>query len=116
VTCVLAGYAHWQVRRQVRERIIAAFRQDQADQPDRYVDNLVAAFQRSTRWYRSIFYTEPAAWNARARALIDKVRGEADRYVQQLNDIYTNPSGAAQRHTEPTGAPQPATPPVQSGK
>ena len=116
VTCVLAGYAHWQVRRRVRERIIAAFRQDQADQPDRYVDNLVAAFQRSTRWYRSIFYTEPAAWNARARALIDKVRGEADRYVQQLNDIYTNPSGAAQRHTEPTGAPQPATPPVQSGK
>ncbi len=114
--CLLAGYAHWQVRRRVGERIIAAFRQDQTDQSDRYVDNLAAAFQRNTCWYRSMFRTEPTAWNARTRTLVHKIRSEADRYVQQLNDIYTNPSGAAQPHPEPIGAPQPSPPPVQSGK
>ena len=107
VVAVLAGYGHWQVRRRVRERIIAGLRRDQ---PDRQVDNLIAAFQRSTRWYRSIFQTEPAAWNAQSRAIVDRVRAEADHCVQQLNDIYTNPSGTADRHTAPSAAP-----PEQSG-
>ena len=107
VAAILAGYGHWQVRRRVRERIIAGLRRNQAD---RQVDNLVGAFQHSTRWYRSIFQTEPAAWNAQTRAIVDRVRAEADRCVQQLNDIYTNPSGTAGRHTAPSAAP-----PEQSG-
>lgn len=107
VAAVVAGYGHWQVRRRVRERIIASLRRNQ---PDRQVDNLVGAFQHSTRWYRSIFQTEPAAWNAQTRAIVDRVRAEADRCVQQLNDIYTNPSGTADRHTAPAVAP-----PEQSG-
>lgn len=109
VACILAGYGHWQVRRRVGERIIASLRREQADRPE--VDNLVSAFQRNTRWYRSIFHPEPTGWNARTRTLLAKLRAEADGYVQQLNDIYTNPSGAA-----PPG-PQdgPPAPPAQAG-
>lgn len=98
------GYVHWQVRRRVRGKVIATFRRNYTAQHSRnssrtqaeYVENIVSAFQRSTCWYRSIFQKEPAAWNARARALIETIRAETDRYVQQLNDMYTNPSGVTQ--------------------
>ena len=52
VAAVLAGYGHWQVRRRVRERIIAGLGRDRAD---RQVDNLVGAFQHSTRWVSEYF-------------------------------------------------------------
>jgi hypothetical protein len=98
------GYVHWQVRRRVRRKVIATFRQNYTAQHSQnggrtqaeYAENIVSAFQRSTCWYRSIFQKEPAAWNARARALIETIRAETDSYVQQLNDMYTNPSGATQ--------------------
>ena len=98
------AYVHWQVRGRVRAKVIAAFCQNYMDQHSHnggnpqpeHVENIVSAFMRSTSWYRSIFQKEPAAWNARARALIEKIQAETESYVQQLNDMYTNPSGAAE--------------------
>ncbi len=55
--------------------------------------NLRNAFAKSTSYYHTIFSFTPRGWNYFNRSRINKVREEADTYVQNLNDRYTNPSG-----------------------
>ncbi len=54
---------------------------------------LIAAFEKSTGWWSSIFSFNPHGWNVLNRMRVNQVREEADRYVQKLNDRYTSPSG-----------------------
>ncbi len=56
--------------------------------------DLVAAFRRNTRVWRSIFSRHPAGWGRRAQRKITKVIAATDSYVQDLNDRFTNPSGS----------------------
>ena len=51
------------------------------------------AFKKSTSYYNTVFSLKPKGWNYFNRSRINKVREEADTYVQDLNDRYTNPSG-----------------------
>ncbi|MCB1800375.1 MAG: dynamin family protein [Gammaproteobacteria bacterium] len=53
------------------------------------------AFRLNTKPWRSIFSRHPAGWTRRSRRQILKVLEDADRYVQDLNDRFTNPSGTA---------------------
>lgn len=53
------------------------------------------AFRLNTKPWRSIFSRHPAGWTRRSRRQILKVLEAADRYVQDLNDRFTNPSGNA---------------------
>jgi len=69
--------------------------------------NLVAAFLANSKPWRSIFSKKPRGWGRRSRNLISGVLEDCDRYVQNLNDRFTNPSG-----TEPTHA-LPVDPPVE---
>ncbi|MCB1925100.1 MAG: dynamin family protein [Gammaproteobacteria bacterium] len=55
--------------------------------------NLKEAFRTNTKPWRSIFSRHPAGWSRRSRRQIQKVLESADRYVQDLNDRFTNPSG-----------------------
>ncbi len=55
--------------------------------------SLADAFLANTRPWRSIFSRSPAGWGRRARRRIQKVLEDADRYVQDLNDRFTDPSG-----------------------
>jgi hypothetical protein len=55
--------------------------------------DLILAFHRNTRPWRSIFNSSPAGWGRLARKRLRKVLEEADTYVQVLNDKFTNPSG-----------------------
>ncbi|MEE9447627.1 MAG: dynamin family protein [Arenicellales bacterium] len=55
--------------------------------------NIKRAFQKSTNLTNSIFSFKPRGWNMINRNRINKIREEADIYVQGLNDRYTNPSG-----------------------
>jgi len=57
--------------------------------------NLSTAFQANTRPWRSIFSRNPVGWSRRNRRRIQQVLEDADRYVQDLNDRFTNPSGTA---------------------
>lgn len=57
--------------------------------------SLRAAFLSNTRFWRSIFSRNPVGWGRRSRRLVQKVFEDADRYVQDLNDRFTNPSGKA---------------------
>jgi hypothetical protein len=55
--------------------------------------DLKAAFRTNTKAWRSIFSRNPVGWGRRSRRLVQKVFEDADRYVQDLNDRFTNPSG-----------------------
>jgi len=49
-------------------------------------------FNLNARWH-SLSSPNPKGWNRRAERRLDAVLGDADGYVQALNDRYANPSG-----------------------
>jgi hypothetical protein len=55
--------------------------------------SLREAFRLNTKPWRSIFSRNPAGWGRRNRRRIQHALEDADRYVQDLNDRFTNPSG-----------------------
>lgn len=55
--------------------------------------NLSAAFLKRTKPYRSLFGGNPVGWNKRVTQRLDAIRDSIDRFVQRLNDRFTNPSG-----------------------
>ena len=84
--------------------------------------SLRAAFQLNARPWRSIFSHHPAGWGRRSRRRIQQALEDADRYVQDLNDRFTDPSGTppAELSTPGPGVreasrPEPATDVARSG-
>ena len=55
--------------------------------------NIRGGFKKNTSLFNSILSLKPRGWNIINRRRINKIREEADAYVQSLNDRYTNPSG-----------------------
>lgn len=55
--------------------------------------NISIAFRKNTRWWRSIFQSNPVGWGNGVRKRLDGIRGDIDQFVQTLNDRYTSPSG-----------------------
>ncbi|NCC27918.1 MAG: dynamin family protein [Gammaproteobacteria bacterium] len=55
--------------------------------------NLIAAFRKNTRFYRTVILGRPVGWNAKARAQINEVLQNCENFVQTLNERYTNPKG-----------------------
>jgi hypothetical protein len=54
---------------------------------------VLSAFVKSTRPWRSVWQADPAGWNRRTRRELRRVVEDTDTYVQTLNDRFTNPSG-----------------------
>lgn len=69
--------------------------------------DLAAAFLANTVPWRSIFSKKPRGWGRRDRQRIAEVLEDTDRYVQDLNDSFTDPSGTPNMPLEPP--PEPAT-------
>ncbi len=55
--------------------------------------SIARAFQRNTRPWRSIFATRPVGAGPITRKRLTRVLNDSDRYIQTLNDRFTNPSG-----------------------
>lgn len=55
--------------------------------------NLKSAFQKSTGFFRSIFQTTPKGWGRGSRKKLIALRDDTDRFVQKINDRFTQPSG-----------------------
>ncbi len=85
------GWIHYAHRGSMKRRTIAELKKDYEEGFER--DGLVRGFTLSTSWWRSVFSSTPAGWGNWAVKRIAKVVRDADRYVQALNDQYTNPSG-----------------------
>ncbi len=76
--------------------------------------HLANAFLRNTKPWRSIFNRTPAGWSRRARRNIATVLESTDNYIQELNDRFTNPSGAAPLSFESEVTAAPPTEPRSS--
>lgn len=60
-------------------------------------NRLVKAFLKNTRPWRSIFAADPVGWGRRTSKITKEVIDEADKFVQVLNDQFTNPSGDSKK-------------------
>lgn len=87
---------HYGVRRLAAKSVAPLARKTAAKRGIR--GNLAAAFLANTVLWRSIFSSKPRGWTRRNRRLLGEVLEDTDRYVQDLNDSFTNPSGT---HPEP---------------
>jgi hypothetical protein len=91
VAVVLA--IHFGVRSLARNSLLPGLRREAASAGLR--GDLVGAFRRSTRPWRSLFAKLPAGWGRGTRRRLHQIIEETDTYVQTLNDRFTNPSGDA---------------------
>ncbi len=56
-------------------------------------DGMVNAFARNSGFWNSALRSSPSGWGWRSRKALRQVFTNADRYVQELNNTYTDPSG-----------------------
>jgi hypothetical protein len=87
----LAGWLHYRVRRLAADHILRSIEKHYVPGLNR--GRLCNAFAHNTRPWVSIFRRLPVGWNQRNRRRLHRVIGEANRYVQILNDRFTDPSG-----------------------
>ena len=94
VVIALGGYAHFTIRQRVARRILAKLPQQVHLPPGMdFLGNFANAWQKNTRWWRSIFVTKPAGWGPRTQQALKEILTDANAYVQELNNTFTNPSG-----------------------
>jgi hypothetical protein len=90
----LAVYAHFAIRKMAMKHVIAGLRRQVRDMRElEFLDNFIAALHKNSRFWRTIFAKQPVGWGPRAHRHITDVLAEANGYVQDLNDTFTNPSG-----------------------
>ena len=90
---VIAGVLHFSVRRLAARSLHGWVRKRAAALGDR--GDLVRAFICNTKPWHSIFRKKPVGWSQRNRRKLQGVIEDTDRYVQALNDRFTNPGGRA---------------------
>lgn len=93
------GYLHY-LMRSLSARFIARriARDPELDDVRSWVAH---AFAHSTRAWRTILTPSPVGWGRGARRRIAQAAADADRFVQQLNDRFTDPSGGAGQDAGP---------------
>lgn len=58
--------------------------------------NMITAFEKNTRFWRSVFHTSPHGWSRRVSRKLRKVAENSGLFVQKLNDSFANPSGRSE--------------------
>jgi GTPase Era involved in 16S rRNA processing len=86
-----AGYVHFWIRRWAAKKIAAKLVKEIKD-TDLH-PNYLGAFRKSSSWWRSLLWPNPAGWRKSTTVRLEKVLDESNAYIQKLNDEYTNPSG-----------------------
>jgi ABC-type multidrug transport system fused ATPase/permease subunit len=93
---LLFGYVHFSIRRltanYVSRKLLAEFKNSE------WQANYARAFQKNSRWCRSLLNRKPAGWGRRTKRRLAKVVEDTNTYIQKLNDMYTNPSGSESEH------------------
>jgi len=94
----IAGYVHFRIRRWAAIRVARKITANIED-PDLRL-NYLQAFQKNSRWYRTLFYRRPAGWGRKRARSLEKVLEDSNVYIRKLNDMYADPSGDS---TGPSG-------------
>ena len=92
VTGLILSYVHYLSRKMAANGVIRWIRKRFGDE-EPLCTRLIKAFKRNTRPWRSVFSEQPAGWGNRASKRTHEVIQDADLFVQQLNNQFTNPSG-----------------------
>jgi predicted GTPase len=92
ILLAIVGYVHFSIRRWGAKKVCARLLAEVKD-PDLH-PNYQRAFHKNSRWWRTIFWPNPAGWGKRTAARLEKVLDDSNAYIQKLNDEYTNPSGS----------------------
>lgn len=92
VLLVVVGYSHFTVRKAVANNIKKKLEQEMGHDHEA-CKQLIQAFSKSTLPYRTMLFKKPAGWNEVTASTIDEIVDEANDYIQELNDQFTNPSG-----------------------
>ena len=87
----LFTYLHFRVRKFSAGRVLKQIEKQFTPGIER--DRLQQAFVFNSRPWHSIFRKTPVGWGNRSRKRLHRVIAEANRYVQTLNDSFTDPSG-----------------------
>jgi len=85
------AWLHFRVRKLAANRVVKQIGSHYA--PGLYRSRLKRAFLFNTRPWLSIFLHNPVGWGRGSRRRLQHVIAEANRYVQTLNDRFTDPSG-----------------------
>ena len=94
IAIIAIVYGHFSIRKKIRNHLIKRLQREPGPQRNlEFLGNLTRAFQKNTQFWRSIFCKSPTGWEKRTRNQLKAVLTEANAYVQQLNDEFTNPSG-----------------------
>jgi hypothetical protein len=91
VVLAIVAFVHYRIRRWAAAKVSARLLSEVKD-ADLH-PNYQRAFRKSSRWWRSLFWPNPAGWGKRTAARLEKVLDDSNAYIQKLNDEYTNPSG-----------------------
>ncbi|GMQ75585.1 MAG: hypothetical protein BMS9Abin01_0838 [Gammaproteobacteria bacterium] len=84
-------YVHFRLRRLAANSVAATMRG--LDYDGDILNWMQRAFEHDTRAWQPLFGVEPSGWSAATRRRLAQVLGEADSYVQALNQRFTDPSG-----------------------
>ena len=99
---ILLVAAHFGVRRLAANSVLPWLRRQVAGQD--LPGNVIAAFERNTRAWRTVFTGSPAGWNSWARGKVAKVLDACETYVQTLNQRFTNPRSIQEEDALRAGA------------
>ncbi len=89
---LLFGYVHFYLRKFIANRVSRKLLAEVKDTV--WEANYARAFQKNSRWYRSVLISKAAGWNRRTQRRLAKVLEDTNGYIQKLNDMYTSPAGS----------------------
>lgn len=92
VLVIGGGYIHSAVRQSAAQSVLRELQQNVGDEYQR--EQLARAFRKNTRWWRSIFTSTPAGWNQKTRKELLDILAAANKYIQELNSRFADPSGS----------------------
>lgn len=82
-------WAHFYIRKWHADRMVRRM-QLETQRPE-----LIKSFRKNTHFVHTLFRGSPVGWGRGSRKKLAKIREAADRFVQSLNDRYTDPSGSS---------------------
>jgi hypothetical protein len=102
VALILAIYIHHSICKMTARRMATAIQRSTNPGHQRdFLDNFIRAFRANATTWRSLFTRRPRGWSNAASQRLKNVLIECDRYIQELNDKFTNPAGSSEVKVTP---------------
>lgn len=106
--CVILVWLYALIKKRAATKIRQSIPVGTSDLGAERREGMLNAFNRNSGFWNSVFRTKPVGWGWRSKKSLKAALNDADRYVQELNNTYTDPSGkhvkVTDRQKEPDNA------------